>query len=193
MKRKNEDNLEKSLDSIEEHQVKQIKSQDKAESSDQEIHLYGENFPTRYDESFNQFMAGVIVESSKIPKYNFDNVGWNLIFFMKQCMELSDLERNYEKECIEIRKSYKALTDRVEKIKKTTSEKTLELPNNQFIRSIDTFLKAVLDATDTHKILSEKSISYKSILDVSVCHDCLTQTYDILSEEVFTLGDVSDI
>lgn len=165
---------------------------DNSEEVDREIRFYGDGLPTSYEESFNQFMAKVIEDSPKYSNLDFHNVGGNLIFFMKGCVDPSILERNYETECAKLRESYEVLINRIEEIRRTTSEDVLALPMNSFMRSIDVFLEAVVDATAYgREVLSEEPVSYKSILDVSICHDCFTQTYEILSDnEVFILGDI---
>lgn len=159
-----------------------------------EIPPYGQGDSVEYKDAFIQFMSLVLHDSQKDSTYDFSNVGSNLIFYM-QCHQKGDmiLERDYDTESVKLRETYQALIANIKEIRKTTSTETLELPVNHFVRSIDTFLEGVLERIGIREVLSGNPISSKSIVNVSLCHDCLTQTYEMLNEEdLFVLGDIAE-
>lgn len=145
-----------------------------------------------YKDFFNIFMDEAIRDGALYPGYNFSNVAWNLVFCMKQYITPSDLERDYEIECMQLKESYNKIVKCINEIKTTTPEDILSQGENRFILSIDTFLSNILEATNTLNIISNTPVEYESILEVSICHDCITKTYDIINTDVSILGNDSN-
>jgi hypothetical protein len=142
-----------------------------------------------YQDFFNIFMDKAIKDGALYPDYNFCNVAWNLVFGMRQYITPSDLERDYNTECMQLRESYNNIVKCVNKIKETVPEDILVQGENRFILSIESFLNNILEATNTLNIISNIPVDYESLTEVSICHDCITKTYDIINTDVSMLGN----
>lgn len=154
---------------------------------------YRDDYPVcSYQDFIRNSMHEIINDGFLYTDYDLRNLSWNLVFAMKQHIKPNDLERDYETECIKLKESYRLLINYIDKIKKNTSEGVLTFLENDFISSIDIFLNNILDTTNTLNIISDVTEDYKSILEVCVCHDIITNTCDIINSEVFMLGDTNN-
>jgi hypothetical protein len=149
------------------------------------------NQEDNYQDFLDISMRKIMRDGFLYTDYDLRNLAQNLVFGMQQHIKPNDLKRDYEIECVKLKESYTLLINSIDKIKKNTSETILTGSKNDFISLIDIFLNNILDTTDTLNIISDVPINYKSILDVCICHDIITNMYDVINDEVLMLGDTN--
>lgn len=168
------------------------KSKDESEKPEQ-TDSCDQNGHTKYEDSFSEFMASVIVKSSSALGYDFDNAGENLVSHMRSCADSDSFTRDYETECTEARKSYQVLTSRIEEIRQTTSSDACIQPINRFVLSIKAFLRGVIRGAFGDDILSDNHTQDQSISDASILHDTFEQILKLLAnKDIFILGDLGE-
>lgn len=145
---------------------------------------------TKYKQTLDDFMEEVTRNSSEWSNYDFDNAGWNLIIVLRADIEPEDLVRDYQTEYTELIDTYKKLFERIDEIKKTTSENILTLSQNSFLLSIDIFIKNILKSTFLDEMVPNVEVIDVNELpgSVAICHDCIIKIYNLINNDTFILG-----